>query len=56
MFSSTIDGAEASAALYSLACMARTNSRSVYELLMAIFTELPNAKTIDDVAALLPWV
>ena len=56
LFSSTLAGAEASAALYSLICMARANDRNPYEYLKAVFTDLPKAKTADEVAALLPWI
>jgi hypothetical protein len=51
-----VKGAEASAALYSLIVMARANGRNPFLYLKAVFTELPKAKTADDVAALLPWV
>jgi transposase len=56
MFADTVKGAEASAALYSLIVMARANGRNPFLYLKAVFTELPKAKTADDVAALLPWV
>lgn len=56
MFADTLKGAEASAALYSLIVMARANGRNPFLYLKAVFTELPKAKTVDDVAALLPWV
>jgi transposase len=55
LFSATIEGAESSAALYSLICMARANGRNVFEYLRAVFTELPKAKTVDEIGALLPW-
>ena len=56
MFADTIKGAEASAALYSLVVMARANSLNPFLYLKAVFTDLPKAKTADDVAALLPWI
>jgi len=56
MFADTLKGAEASAALYSLVVMARANGRNPFLYLKAVFTELPKAKTAEDVAALLPWV
>lgn len=55
MFADTIKGAEASAALYSLIVMARANNLNPFLYLKAVFTELPKAKTADDVAGLLPW-
>lgn len=56
LFADTIKGAEASAALYSLIVMARANGRNPFSYLKAVFTELPKAKSADDVAALLPWI
>lgn len=56
MFADTIKGAEASAALYSLIVMARANGLNPFLYLKAVFTELPKAKTAEDVAALLPWI
>jgi transposase len=55
LFADTVKGAEASAALYSLIVMARANGINPFLYLKAVFTELPKAKTADDVAALLPW-
>jgi transposase len=55
LFSATVAGAEASAALYSLISMARAHGHNIYEYLKAVFTELPRAKTADDVDALLAW-
>jgi transposase len=56
MFADTVKGAEASAALYSLIVMARANKLNPFLYLKAVFTELPKAKTAEDVAALLPWI
>lgn len=55
LFADTVKGAEASAALYSLIVMARANEINPFLYLKDVFTELPKAKTADDVAALLPW-
>jgi transposase len=55
LFADTVKGAEASAALYSLIVMARANGINPFLYLKVVFTELPKAKTADDVAALLPW-
>ena len=55
LFSATVEGAASSAALYSMICMARANGRNPFEYLKAVFTELPKAKTADEIAALLPW-
>ncbi len=54
LFADTVKGAEASAAIYSLIVMARANGINPFLYLKAVFTELPKAKTADDVAALLP--
>lgn len=56
MFADTVKGAEASAALYSLVVMARANGLNPFLYLKAVFTELPKAKTAEDVEALLPWI
>lgn len=56
MFADTVKGAEASAALYSLVVMARANGLNPFLYLKAVFTDLPKAKTIEDVEALLPWI
>lgn len=56
LFADTVKGAEASAALYSLIVMARANDLNPFFYLKAIFTDLPKAKTIEDIEALLPWV
>ena len=55
LFSATVAGAEASAALYSLISMARAHGHRINEYLEAVFTDLPAAKSIDEVEALLPW-
>jgi transposase len=56
MFADTMKGAEASATLYSLIVMARANKLNPFLYLKAVFTELPKAKTAEDVEALLPWI
>ncbi len=55
LFSDSMAGAEASAALYSLICMARAANLNHFDYLTAVFSELPKAQTADEVAALLPW-
>jgi transposase len=54
-FSDSLKGAEASAGLYSLIVMARANGLNPFTYLKEVFTELPKAKTIEDIQALLPW-
>ncbi|MBP6218955.1 MAG: transposase [Oligoflexales bacterium] len=56
MFADSIKGAEASAALYSLAVMARSAGLNPFLYFKDIFTKLPKVKNIDDYAPLLPWV
>lgn len=55
LFSDSMAGAESSAALYSLICMARAAELNPFTYLTSVFTDLPKAQTADDVAALLPW-
>ncbi|MDQ3234353.1 MAG: transposase, partial [Pseudobdellovibrionaceae bacterium] len=55
LFSDTVKGANASAALYSLVITARANSVEPYDYLTHIFAELPRATSADDIEALLPW-
>ena len=56
LFADTLKGAEASAALYSLIVMARSADLNPFLYLKAVFTDLPKAKTAEDVEALLPWI
>lgn len=55
MFSDTVDGAQASAALYSLAITAKANGLNAYAYFRHIFTELPKASSLEHFEALLPW-
>jgi transposase len=55
MFSDSMAGAESSAALYSLICMARAANLNPFDYLSSVFTDLPKATTADEIAALLPW-
>lgn len=55
LFADTVAGANASANLYSLLQTCQVNGIDGYRYLRALFTALPNAKTADDYAALLPW-
>lgn len=54
LFSSTVEGADASANLYSLIETAKANYIEPYRYLRYIFERLPLAQTADDFAALLP--
>lgn len=55
LFSATPRGADASANLYSLIETAKANGIEPSVYLATVFTRLPNANTLDDIEALLPW-
>jgi transposase len=55
LFSDTVDGANASANLYSLVETAKANSIDPYRYLTWLFQRLPLAKSVEDYDALLPW-
>ncbi len=55
MFSDTVAGANASAVIYSLLETAKANGLEPYTWLRRVLRDLPMAKTVDEVAALLPW-
>jgi len=52
MFADTESGAEASAMFYSLLCTAKINGVGTYEVMKYLFTELPKAKTLEDIERL----
>ncbi|ANB71498.1 transposase [Paraburkholderia phytofirmans OLGA172] len=55
LFADTVDGARASANLYTLVESAKANQIDPYRYLTWLFTKLALAKTVDDYDALLPW-
>ena len=55
LFSNSQAGANASANLYSLIETAKANGLEPYAYLRKVFTDLPNAETIEDIDVLLPW-
>ena len=55
LFADTVKGAKASAALYSIVSTARANGLEPTAYLRRLFTELPKAKTVEDIEALLPF-
>ncbi|MFL9989684.1 IS66 family transposase, partial [Paraburkholderia sediminicola] len=55
LFADTVDGANASANLYTLVESAKANGIDPYRYLTWLFQRLPLAKTVDDYDALLPW-
>lgn len=54
LFSASVNGAKASANLYSLIETAKANGLEPYAYLRRVFTELPNAQNYNDVEKLLP--
>lgn len=55
LFSDTVNGAKASANLYSLIETAKANGVEPYRYLAHLFRELPKATTVEQFEALLPW-
>lgn len=55
LFSASQRGADASANLYSLIETAKANGLEPHAYLTRIFTGLPNAQTVAEIEALLPW-
>jgi transposase len=55
LFSDTVNGAEASARLYSLILTAKANGHEPYRYLRHVFKELPAATSLQDIEALLPF-
>jgi hypothetical protein len=55
LFCDTVAGAQASANLYSLIETCKANNIEPYTYLVALFRQLPLAKTVEDFEALLPW-
>lgn len=56
LFSASQKGATASANLYSLIETAKANGLEPYAYLKRVFAELPNAKTLEQIENLLPWI
>ena len=55
LFSDTPRGADASAKLYSIVETAKACGLEPYAYLKLIFEKLPQANTLADIEALLPW-
>lgn len=55
LFSDTVAGANASAVIYSVLETAKSNGVEPYTWLRRVLRDLPAAKTVDQVEALLPW-
>ncbi|MHB8255405.1 MAG: transposase domain-containing protein, partial [Acidiferrobacter sp.] len=56
LFSSSVAGVKASANLYSLIETCKANGLEPYAYLRRVFTDLPQAQTLEDLEALLPHV
>ena len=50
-----VEGAAASARLYSLVETAKANALEPYAYLRHVLTWLPRAQSVDDIDAMLPW-
>ena len=55
LFANSVAGANASANLYSLVETAKANGHEPYAYIKQVLTELPAAKTIEDIERLLPF-
>ena len=55
MFSDSVEGAEATATLYSVIETAKAHGFDPYLYLQFVIENLTVARTIEDVEALLPW-
>lgn len=55
LFSASQSGATASANLYSVIETAKANGIEPYAYLRRVFTDLPNAQSVEQIEALLPW-
>ena len=55
LFSASAKGATASANVYSLIETAKANDLNLYDYMKTVFTDLPNAHTLEDIEKLLPW-
>ncbi len=55
LFSDTPAGANASAVIYSLLQTAKANGHEPYAWLRRVMRDLPAARTVEEIEALLPW-
>ena len=55
MFSQSVDGADASAVLYSIVMTCRANDINPYLYFQKFFIELPQWDGLADLSDLLPW-
>lgn len=55
LFADTALGESASAMIYSVLETVRANGRDVYRYMAVLLAALPNAQTMNEIEALLPW-
>jgi transposase len=55
LFANSVKGANASSTLYSIIETAKANKIEPWHYLNLVFKELPNAATVEEIEALLPW-
>ena len=55
LFANSVKGAKASSTLYSIIETAKANKIEPWHYLNLVFKDLPNAETVEDIEALLPW-
>ena len=55
LYADTPAGAKSSAMLFSMIESAKANSHNPHHYLSVLLSDLPNAKSVDDIEALLPW-
>ena len=55
LFADTPAGAAASAMLYSVLESAKASGHNTHRYMAVVLTELPNASSVEDIEALLPW-
>lgn len=55
LFANSVKGAKASSTLYSIIETAKANKIEPWHYLNLVFKDLPNAETVEEIEALLPW-
>lgn len=55
LFAASVDGAKASANLYSLVETAKANGHEPHSYMQHVLTKLPAAQSLEDIEALLPF-
>jgi transposase len=55
LFANSVKGAKANSVLYSMVETAKVNNIEPWHYFNHVFKELPNASTVAEIEALLPW-